>query len=76
MSNWYLIYSLKHRAWWRENGHGYTTYVERAGRFSRQEAIETCGLARDGWDGTTPPTELAVSEHDVVAAIALHNDKS
>lgn len=65
----YLIWSNEHRAWWRPNSRGYTTSVIRAGRYEREEAISICALARDGWDGGEPPSEVPVLEADVTECI-------
>jgi hypothetical protein len=34
----YLIWSHQHNAWWRDGGHGYTTQLTDAGRFTRTQA--------------------------------------
>jgi len=34
----YLIWSFEHNAWWNPNEAGYTGNVERAGRYSQQDA--------------------------------------
>lgn len=65
----YLIWSNKHLAWWRPNRAGYTTSHVTAGRYDRDEAISICALARDGWDGSGPPSEVPVLESDVLACI-------
>lgn len=35
----YLLWSGRHQAWWAPNACGYTADVERAGRFTRDEAV-------------------------------------
>jgi len=36
----YLIWSFEHRAWWGPDRCGYTTDIERAGRYTKEEAGE------------------------------------
>lgn len=62
----YLIWSNEHRAWWRPNRCGYTTYVRNAGRYQRDEAIQIARNARNGWVAGQPPPEIAVPEADVL----------
>jgi hypothetical protein len=63
----YLIWSNEHRAWWRPGRAGYTTKLEAAGRYSREEALRTCALGRDGWGSMETPSEIPVSEADAFA---------
>ena len=66
----YLVWSNEHRAWWRPNSAGYTIDVRQAGRYSRKEAMDISGTARNGW--TNPkriPDELAISLNDIPADI-------
>jgi hypothetical protein len=35
----YVIWSNEHQAWWRPNSHGYTRWIEDAGRYARDEAV-------------------------------------
>lgn len=63
----YLIWSNEHRAWWRPNARGYTTFIESAGRYSRDEAIKHSS-ARDQHRGEPMP-ELPVREDDVLSAM-------
>ena len=62
----YLIWSNEHRAWWRPNSLGYTTYIQAAGRYPRDVAIKICKDARDGWRDGEPPTEIPVPEADML----------
>ena len=78
MDEQYLIWSNEHRAWWRPDRCGYTRDVRTAGRYSRQEAIETSGTARCGWvDPRRLPDEIAVKIQDlppqVFAAMQSHS---
>jgi len=38
MSNWYVIWSIKHTAWWAPHRQGYTRDVLSAGQYSRDDA--------------------------------------
>ncbi|HCZ33025.1 MAG TPA: hypothetical protein DHV93_05955 [Holophagaceae bacterium] len=35
----FLIWSFRHKAWWRAQGQGYTTKQAEAGRFTFEEAM-------------------------------------
>ncbi len=61
----FLIWSNEHRAWWRANSAGYTTFVRSAGRYTEQEAIDICRDARNGFDPESVPTEIPVRAADV-----------
>lgn len=63
----YLIWSNEHQAWWRPNSRGYTLYVDRAGRYSWEDAFKIASHARDGWFEGEPPSEIAISEADVLS---------
>ena len=63
----YLIWSHEHGMWWRAEQRGYSMSVKDAGRYSRDEAIKICALARDGiGDLSTPPTEIPVRVDDLI----------
>jgi hypothetical protein len=38
----YLIWSNEHRGWWRPGSMGYHPGLKRAGRYSREQALEIC----------------------------------
>ncbi len=59
----YLIWSNEHRAWWRPNARGYTLQLEKAGRYSRDEALKHCRV-RDQVPGEPLP-ELPIRESDL-----------
>lgn len=63
MDDVYLIWSNEHRAWWRANAQGYTTSHERAGRYTREEAVKH-SRARDQEDDKPLP-ELPIREVDL-----------
>ncbi len=73
-----VIWSNEHRAWWRANGGGYTQNVERAGRYTRDDALMISFKARDGWDRGNPPTELVVRIQDLPgwAQASLHQPET
>lgn len=63
----YLIWSNEHRAWWRPDARGYTVHVDRAGRYSRDEALKHCRV-RDQVPGEPLP-ELPILEADVAETL-------
>jgi len=40
MTEWYLVWSIEHTAWWRPAHRGYTRDLYLAGHYSRDEARE------------------------------------
>ena len=38
MTEWFVIWSIEHNAWWAPDRHGYVRDVLRAGRYPRHEA--------------------------------------
>jgi len=69
LSNSYLVWSHEHSAWWRPARQGYTTFLERAGRYTRDEALAIC-IQRDGFDPSKAPYEIPVREEDALACAA------
>ncbi len=69
MSENFLIWSNEHEAWWRPNSAGYTTFLERAGRYTKDEALRICRSAghRAGSRKRHIPSELPVREADALA---------
>lgn len=57
MTPQYLIWSYEHDRWWRPGGHGYTTELAEAGRYSRAEAARIVAHAN-----TVRVEEIAVPE--------------
>lgn len=47
MEEQYLIWSIEHDGWWRQNKSGYTASYDMAGRYSRDEAFKIS--ARANW---------------------------
>jgi hypothetical protein len=47
--NLYLVWSNEHAGWWAQGRFGYTTDVAKAGRYTRERAIEICRNALPGW---------------------------
>lgn len=61
--DYYLIWSHHHGAWWGPDKAGYTTDLIKAGRYSREAAIDICAHVRDGYTtfhGLQAPTEWPV----------------
>ena len=40
MSDWYVLWSIEHTAWWRPSRRGYTRDIRQAGRYELLEARE------------------------------------
>ena len=66
----YLVWSHEHGAWWGPKNCGYFIETARAGRYSREEALEISRTARNGWRPGQPPSEIPVREIDVLAVEA------
>lgn len=60
-ANW-LIWSNEHRAWWGWNGNGYVRSMDKAGRYSFEEANQICKSANCwiGRDGVPQETMVPV----------------
>ena len=58
----WLVWSNEHRAYWRPNMAGYTTFAKAAGRYTEKQAIEICRDARSHGDDGTPPPETMIHE--------------
>jgi|TARA_R100001163_G_scaffold5059_1_gene6258 hypothetical protein len=60
----YYIWSNEHNCWWRSNHAGYTTFIESAGLYSKNEALEICNGANYSWDmdRNILPDELPIAE--------------
>lgn len=69
----YLVWSNEHNAWWRGNRCGYTQHMDKAGRYTRKEAIQICAMSRDGWGGNGPLSEVPVSEADALECVETFN---
>lgn len=67
MSDWYLVWSNEHRAWWRPNSSGYTKQVSDAGRYSREKAISIAHGR--GWPTKGIPDEVPVREDDAIECL-------
>jgi hypothetical protein len=57
----YLVWSFEHSGWWGPGRMGYTPDLERAGRYSQEEAE---AIARDANRYSQTPMEVAVPESD------------
>lgn len=58
----YLIWSNEHNAWWRPESCGYTTFIESAGRYSKDEAEDICSSARSPVSDQIVPPEIMIEE--------------
>jgi hypothetical protein len=67
----YLVWSNEHNAWWNPQSRGYTQSLDRAGRYTREEALQICANARDGWSYRGRPSEIPVRETDAYACQQL-----
>lgn len=41
----YYIYSFEHGAWWKPNKNGYTDSLDKAGKYTKEEAYKMCAFA-------------------------------
>lgn len=64
--NLYLVWSSEHASWWAPGRFGYTKDVAKAGRYTRERAIEICRNALLGWRQGMPFPEIPVSEVDAL----------
>lgn len=64
----YLIWSNEHQAWRQANSAGYTKNLQNAGDYTRDEALDICETAFDGWDHMPNgiPSEIPVSVNDLL----------
>lgn len=62
----WLVWSNEHRAWWGPNRSGYTSIVERAGRYTLGDALDICDV-RSQEPGKNP-TELVQPAPEWLAA--------
>lgn len=67
MQDVYLVWSNEHRAWWRPNSAGYTTQLDKAGRYTKNEALKHCS-GRDQEPGRPLP-ELPIREDDLLSIL-------
>lgn len=65
----YLVWSNEHGAWWGPNSCGYSTSIERAGRYPRSEALKIAKGARNGWSEYGLPDEIAVPLDDALFCV-------
>lgn len=63
----WLVWSHEHDMWWGPSHHGYTSHLDRAGRYSAHEAERICGTR--GWRSPVQPPEVRVlsPEHAPIA---------
>jgi hypothetical protein len=71
----YLVWSNQRQAWWGPGKFGYTNDLNRAGRYSRDEALEICRSAMSGqYKPGGPLPEIAVPLADIIAALNSGDD--
>lgn len=58
----WLVWSNEHKAWWGNNGSGYTHSRKNAGRYTQEEAEEVCFHANNYLTDTNHPNETMVPE--------------
>lgn len=63
----YLVWSNEHHAWWGPEERGYTRIIERAGRYTRSQAMTIASRRGGGWQTESNPYEIAIPEADAVA---------
>jgi hypothetical protein len=76
MMDEYLIWSHEHGGWWGPERCGYGQSISKAGRYSREEAIQICTRAIPGTStylGALP--ELPVRVADVEALIGGYDER-
>jgi hypothetical protein len=64
----YVVWSHEHGAWWRGDP-GYTRELDKAGRFSRVEALNICNALPGQWAPGKLLSEIPVREDDLVAVL-------
>lgn len=64
MSAAYVVWSNEHRCWWGADRCGYTTSLEHAGRYSRDDALKICRNARGGRQFNDNPSEVPLLLED------------
>jgi hypothetical protein len=64
----YLIYSVTHGAWWQADYSGYSSNLDGAGRYTREQAIQQAALGRDGYTARDTPSEVAIRLADAMTA--------
>jgi hypothetical protein len=72
----YLVFSWEHNAFWRPDRCGYTRFIEKAGRYSREEAEAICRDAdyrtyaeQKRADPETPPSEICFPAPEALSSI-------
>ncbi len=65
----YLVWSNEHNSWWRANSGGYTSYVESAGEYTKEEALSICNGANYDWN--TDRLKKIPDELPILKSIAL-----
>ena len=66
----YLVWSNEHRAWWAPGERGYTRIIERAGRYTRADALTIASRRGGGWQTESNPYEIAIPEADAITQYA------
>jgi hypothetical protein len=72
MSEFFLVWSHQHSAWWGPGCCGYVTDHTKASRYTRAGALSICRNALPGqWKPGAPFPELPVHEADIAAMLML-----
>jgi hypothetical protein len=71
-ANPYVVWSIEHKAWWGPNHAGYTTSLDKAGRYSREDAVKISNGRCWGWRVGEQPAEVPVLERDAIDLVQFN----
>jgi len=58
----WLVWSIEHTAWWREDGRGYTPHRQEAGRYTYDQACKIVSRANYNLDYRFPDEAMILDE--------------